>query len=211
MMTPKRAERFREVVGHRQFDLTVVLENVHDPHNISAVLRSCDSVGIFRIFVLYTDPRLQAVDPMELGHKSSAGARRWVDVWYFEDPHQCFREVQKDHTQILGTHLSESAVGLHQLDLTASTALVFGNEKDGLSEETLQYCTGNFLIPQVGMVKSLNISVACAVSVYEAFRQRQVAGQYAVTDWEDGHEQLWQTYVQRHEEKLDNREMKRMD
>lgn len=162
----------------RQPDLTVVLENVHDPHNIAAVLRSCDSVGVKEIYVLYTEPHLQQSMPV-LGKRSSAGSRKWLDVHVFEDLDTCFQVLKGKYKQILGTHLGASSKSLYQFEFLEPTALVFGNEHDGLSENALRYCTGNFRIPQVGMVASLNISVACAVSLYEVFRQRNKAGFYA--------------------------------
>ncbi len=176
-MTPERTAKFRQVAARRQPDLTVILENVHDPHNISAVLRSCDSVGIREIFVLYTDPGLDE-DRLELGKRSSAGARKWVDVHFYTDAGACFERVRRHYSRILSTHLDEEAVSLYDLDLTAPVALLFGNERDGVSEEALAYSDGNFTIPQVGMSASLNISVACAVTLYEAFRQRWRQGRY---------------------------------
>jgi tRNA (guanosine-2'-O-)-methyltransferase len=169
--------KFKRVAARRQPDLTVILENVHDPHNVSAVLRSCDSVGIREIFVLYTDPGLDE-DRLELGKRSSAGARKWVDVHFYADADVCFRRVRQRYSRILSTHLDEEAVPLYDLDLTTPVALLFGNERDGVSEEALAYSDGNFTIPQVGMSASLNISVACAVTLYEAFRQRWLQGRY---------------------------------
>lgn len=176
-MTEERLAKFERVVANRQLDLTIVLENVHDPHNIGAVLRSCDSVGIREIFILYTESQLSP-DHIELGKSSSSGARKWIDVHYYTDLEACFAHVKKNYQYIFSTHLSETAKSLHQLDLTQSVALLFGNEKDGLSTEALSHSDGNFIIPQVGMVESLNISVACAVSIYEAYRQRLKAGKY---------------------------------
>ena len=86
--------------------------------------------------------------------------------------------MKKRFEKVFATHLGEQAHSLYELDLTQSVALVFGNEHSGVSEEALKYCDGNFIIPQVGMVQSLNISVACAVSLYEAFRQRNEKGFY---------------------------------
>ena len=86
--------------------------------------------------------------------------------------------VKQKYKNVFATHLGESAVSLYDLDLTEPVALVFGNEHDGVTEDCLRYCNGNFIIPQVGLVKSLNISVACAVSLYEAYRQKELKGMY---------------------------------
>ncbi|MCL6524598.1 MAG: RNA methyltransferase [Thermoflavifilum sp.] len=174
-MTPKRIQRIRSVISKRQFDLTVVLENVFDPHNISAVMRSCDAVGIQEIYVLNT-----RIPPhRKWGAKSSASAAQWLTIHNFTDLSLCFSVLREKYHKIYTTHLASDAVSLYDMDLTQSIALVFGNEAEGVSQDVCALADGNFLIPQVGMVKSLNISVACAVTLYEAFRQRWLAGAYA--------------------------------
>ena len=205
-MTPAREDRFRKVAARRQPNLTIVLENVHDPHNIGAVLRSCDSVGIREIFVVFTEPQLDQ-DTLVLGRNSSSGATKWVDVHYYRDLDACFQHVRKHYQCLFATHLGQQSVSLYDLDLTQSVALVFGNEHDGVSEEALAYTTGNFVIPQVGMVKSLNISVACAVSLYEAYRQRNSKGYYTGNYLLDHAQQneLFHEYERRHKERS-NRE-----
>ena len=199
-MTPEREHRIRDVVHKRQPGLTVVLENVHDPHNIGAVMRTCESVGIFQMYVLYTDPQIDN-QRLSLGKRTSAGSRKWVDVEVFHDTDTCFQHIKKKYTRIYGTHLSQQSLSLYDLVLTESVALVFGNEHDGISEAALAYCDGNFLIPQMGFVQSLNISVACAVTLYEALRQRQTAGMYSDNpdiNLEQEHA-LYLEYVRRHE------------
>ena len=175
-MRQERIERLKSVAARRQ-NLTVVLENVHDPHNIGAVMRSCDSVGVREIFILYTEKHLDE-ERIEMGRRSSSGARKWLDIHLYRDVDACFKHVKRHYSNLWATHLGESAKSLYELDLTSSVALLFGNEHDGLSQEALSYATGNFIIPQMGMVQSLNISVACAVSLYEALRQRQAANMY---------------------------------
>jgi tRNA (guanosine-2'-O-)-methyltransferase len=201
-MTPKRVEKFKEVIKCRQPNLTVILENVHDPHNISAVLRTCDSVGITDVYVLYTAVHK---DRLELGKRSSSGARKWVNVHLYNDVDECMQAVKAKYDKIYATHLSEDAVGLYDLNLTESVALLFGNEHKGVSEAALTYCDGNFLIPQYGMVESLNISVACAVSLYEALRQRKVKGFYSDNPVLSETEQteMYEDYQNRHERWID--------
>lgn len=173
-MTPERTERLETVLSKRQPDLTVVLENVFDPHNISAVMRTCDAVGIQEIFILN-----HKIPPhRKWGAKSSSSAAKWLTIHQFTDAASCFNAVRKNYSKIYTTHLSSDAVSLHALNLTQSVALVFGNEHSGVSDEIIAMADGNFIIPQVGIIKSLNISVACAVSVYEAYRQKELAGHY---------------------------------
>ena len=211
-MTPERKAKFERVIAQRQYDLTVILENVHDPHNIGAVLRSCDSVGIHEIFVLYTDTALTE-ENLAAGKSSSSGARKWVDVHYYTNVDKCFKAVKRKYNKVFCTHLSSDARMLYDLDLTQSMALLFGNEHDGVSEASLKYCDGNFLIPQMGMVKSLNISVACAVSLYEAARQRMEKGFYKdnPTAGDKQKKALYEEYVKRHELQLKNKRFKNAD
>lgn len=209
-MTEKRLEKFTRVVNHRQPDLTVVLENVHDPHNIGAVLRSCESVGIKEIYILFTEDHLEE-ERIRMGRRTSAGSRKWVDVHLYRDVEACFTAVKKKYKKILSTHLAEDSVDLYELDLSESVALLFGNEHDGLSEAALQYSDGNFLIPQVGMVESLNISVACAVTLYEALRQRKEKGYYGNhPQWQEAEKKaLMEDYLERHFEQRKNAKPKR--
>ena len=173
-MTPERQERLTTVLNKRQDDITIVLENVFDPHNISAVMRTCDAVGVQEIYILNTK-----IPPhKKWGPKSSSSAAKWLTVHQYENADECFSFLRKRYSSILTTHLSSDAIGLHQVDLTKTIALVFGNEHSGVSEEIRELADGNFMIPQVGIIQSLNISVACAVTLYEAFRQKNLAGHY---------------------------------
>jgi tRNA (guanosine-2'-O-)-methyltransferase len=173
-MTPERNERLNSVLNKRQPDLTVVLENVFDPHNISAVMRTADAVGIQDIFILNNK-----IPPhRKWGAKSSSSAAKWLTVHQYTDADECFTELRKRYKKIYTTHLSSDAVGLHKLNLVEPVALVFGNEHSGVSKEIITMADGNFIIPQVGIIKSLNISVACAVTLYEAYRQKNNAGHY---------------------------------
>jgi len=173
-MTPERQKRLLSVLRKRQNDLTVVLENVFDPHNISAVMRTCDAVGLQDIYVLNT----KIPKHKKWGAKSSSSAAKWLTVHQFTEAEECFSSLRKNYSTILTTCLTDDAISLHEIDFTRSTALVFGNEHDGVSEEIRKFSDGNFIIPQVGIIQSLNISVACAVSLYEAYRQKTLAGHY---------------------------------
>ncbi|MEM6878091.1 MAG: RNA methyltransferase [Bacteroidota bacterium] len=195
----RRRKLLKEVVGRRQTNWTVVLENVHDRHNLAAVMRSCDAVGIQEIFLLQTDPKLRAKN-IKLGKKTSGGVRKWLDVHYYQDVGACFKHVRQIADQVYATHLGEEAVGLHDLDFRGSVALLFGNEHDGLSQETLAQADQNFIIPMYGIVQSLNISVACAVSLFEGLRQRQAEGAYDnPSTTAEERQALFDTYMHRHE------------
>lgn len=174
-MNESRENKIRSVIRHSQPDLTVVLENIFDPLNISAVLRSCDAVGVREVFVVYTQKYLDKRG-LVLGKRTSGGTFKWMDVYVFEELEECFRRVRERYGRILATSLGERSESLYDLDLTQPTALLFGNEDEGVSPEALALCDGNFMVPQVGFAESLNISVACAVSLFEARRQRAVQG-----------------------------------
>jgi len=173
-MTPGRKNKLLSVLSKRQSNLTVVIENVQDPHNISAVMRTCDAVGIQDIYILNTKiPRHK-----KWGAKSSSSAAKWLTIHQFDDVNNCVSELRKKYKKIYTTHLATDAISLYDIDFTESIALVFGNEHEGVSEELRNLVDGNFIIPQMGIIQSLNISVACAVSIYEAFRQKNNAGHY---------------------------------
>ncbi len=174
LISEERLYKLQNVLSKRQPDLTVVLENIADPHNLSACLRSCDAVGVYEVCLVYDGSQ-----PFpKLGEKSSASARKWIDYRKFRDIESCYNYLKQKETKIFTTHMATDSKSLYDLNLTDSVALVFGNEHSGVTDKAVELADGNFLIPQVGMIQSLNISVACAVSLYEAFRQRNEAGYY---------------------------------
>jgi len=162
------------VLNKRQPDFSLVLENVHDPHNLSAVLRSCDAVGILEVCLLYHSGQSMP----GLADSSSASARKWLNFRHFTSVADCFNYLRQSGKKIYTTHMGKPAMDLYDMDLTIPIALVFGNEHSGVSDEAFELADGNFLIPQIGMVQSLNISVAAAISVYEVFRQKRIAGHF---------------------------------
>lgn len=173
-MTPQRKNKLTTVLSKRQPDITVVMENIHDPHNIAAVMRSCDAIGIQEIYIIHT----QLPTHKKWGIRTSSSANKWLTIHSFEDTKKCFEKVRNHYDKIFTTRLGGQAISLYDMDFTSSLALVFGNEKHGVSTEACQLADGNFVIPQVGMISSLNISVACAVTLYEAYRQKKLAGHY---------------------------------
>lgn len=173
-MTPERREKLLRVLNKRQDNLTVVLENVFDPHNVSAVLRTCDAVGIQDVYILNT----RIAPHKRWGFRSSSSAYKWLTTHQFVNTQECFEVLRKKYSTILTTHLASNSVGLYDVDFTGPIALVFGNEHLGVSEEVINLSDGNFIIPQMGIIRSLNISVACAVTIYEAYRQKKNAGHY---------------------------------
>jgi tRNA (guanosine-2'-O-)-methyltransferase len=167
----RRLKRIRDVLSRRQPGLTVVLENIHDPHNVSAILRSCDAVGVLGVELLYT------VEPFpRIGKKSSSSANKWIRRRNHRSAAECMRTLHDEGFTVLATRVDSEATSLYDLNLTGKVAFVFGNEHRGVSDETAQLSDVHVRIPMMGMIESLNVSVAAAVCVYESLRQRMDRG-----------------------------------
>ena len=173
--TERWQDRIASVLARRQPDLTVVLDNVHDPHNVSAVLRTCDAVGLLAAHVIYTveEPPVGA-----FARTTSASAAKWVETRRHASVDACYAALRADGFTILATAVGEESTDLYAVDFRPPVALVFGNEMRGVSDDALDAADGRIAIPMMGMVQSLNVSVACAVVLYEALRQRRRAGAY---------------------------------
>jgi tRNA (guanosine-2'-O-)-methyltransferase len=171
-MTERRWRRVDQVLRHRQRDLTLLAEEVHKPHNLSAMLRSADAVGIGLV---------HAVEPtggVPTFSATSASAEKWVDLVVHPDLATALRVIRAGGHQVLAAHLSPQARDFREADYTRPTCIVLGNEKDGVSAEAADAADGHIVIPMLGMITSLNVSVATAVIVFEAQRQRRAAGFY---------------------------------
>lgn len=172
--TESRVARIEEVLARRQTDLTLVLANIHDPHNVSAILRSCDAFGVLGVHLYYTDEVFPA-----LGKKSSASAKKWVETSRHADAGELVDGLKNQGRQVLGAAFDETARPVHEIDFTRPTAVILGNEHRGVDPELDERVDGRIFIPMQGMVKSFNVSVAAALILYEAWRQRDAAGMYA--------------------------------
>ncbi len=172
-VTPTRKEKLTRVALNRQNDLTVVLENIHDPHNVSAILRSCDAVGIKTVSLLYNIEKFP-----KIGGKSSASASKWIEARRFKTVDECYADLRARGFTIAASYLDENSRSLYDIEMTGKIAFVMGNEHRGISEEALAKADFSYYIPMKGMIQSLNASVAAAISVYEAFRQKLLAGHY---------------------------------
>lgn len=172
-ITDKRKEKIHKVLTARQQSLRVVMENIHDPHNVSAVFRTCDAAGVPKVSLLYYIEKFP-----KIGKKSSASAFKWIEKEKHSDVKSCYENLRKEGFKIYASALADDAVNLYDLDLTEKVAIVMGNEHRGVSDEAASYADKKFIIPMFGMVQSLNVSVAAAVILYEAARQRMVKGLY---------------------------------
>ncbi len=172
-ITAKRLDTIKRVASNRQFDLTLILENIHDQHNVAAIFRSADAVGIDEVQLLYTKEKFP-----DLHSKVTTGGEKWVKQNRYRDPDKLAKNLKDRGFKIYTTHLSSDAVSIHDIDWTQPAAIVLGNENRGVSSAMTKHSDANILIPMFGMVESLNVSVATAVILFEACRQRIVSGNY---------------------------------
>ena len=171
MRSERRLKKLEQVLRHRRPDLTVVMENIHDPHNVSAVYRTCDAAGVMGVQLIYNSTKFPRI-----GKKSSASANKWVERREFHDVQTCYEKLHEEGFVVYATHCAENAISLYEADLTKKVAIVIGNEHAGVSEEAAQRADVLLHIPMFGMIQSLNVSVATAVILFEAVRQRLAAG-----------------------------------
>lgn len=173
-MSPERFARINELLDLRQPDLTLCMEGVHKQHNLAAVVRSADAVGMHEVHAVWFDKRGR------IKGGTAMGSQNWVRIHHHqhESAVPVIQQLQAQGMQVLVTHLSDSAIDFRDIDYTQPTCIVLGQEKFGVSEAAIAAADHQVVIPMVGMAQSLNVSVAGAVVMYEAQRQRQLAGMY---------------------------------
>ncbi len=176
--TDRREKKIISVANTRQKYLRVVLENIHDPHNVSAIFRTCDAVGVPKVSLIYTKEKFP-----KIGRKTSGSAFKWVERDKFTSIKECYTQLRNEGFKIYASSLSENTKNIYDLDFTEKTAIVLGNEHRGVSEEAANLADVTFTIPMFGMVQSLNVSVATAVILYEALRQRDKKNLYLKSEY----------------------------
>ncbi|MFO7445825.1 MAG: RNA methyltransferase [Ignavibacteriaceae bacterium] len=178
--TDKRKSKIISVVTARQQSLHLVLENIHDPHNVSAIFRTCDAAGIPKVSLIYNIESFP-----KIGKKSSASAFKWVEKTKYTDVKSCYDNLRRQGFKIYASAITDDSKNFYDLDFTQKIAIVLGNEHRGVSEEAAALADGKFLIPMLGMVQSLNVSVAAAIVLYEAVRQRIEKDMYSKSELND--------------------------
>ena len=168
MVTERRERRMREVLGRRWDDLAVVIENVHDAHNASAILRSCDAFGAGRVVLCYTDEEFPKISGGVAGK-----VQKWLEIEQSGSAAECVAGLRARGLRVYATCLDEDARDYVELDWRGPAAIVLGNEHRGCSEEMLGLADARVRIPMAGFAESLNVSVAAAVLLAEAARQRR--------------------------------------
>lgn len=171
--TPARLEKIRRVLERRQKDLTLVLANIHDPHNVSAIYRSCDAFGVARVHLYYTDTPFPA-----LSGRSSASARKWVESERHSDPAALAARLREQGMRVYASSCSPASRPMSDYDFTRPSAVIMGNEHRGVDGELAALVDDELYIPMYGMIQSFNVSVAAALILAEAARQRALAGMY---------------------------------
>ena len=171
-MNPERFQRLAQALSRRQPDLTVLMERVHKSHNLSAILRNCDAVGVFAAHAIPPEEGLQ------IHFHTSAGTAKWVRLVRHRTIQAAIEELKGRGFRVVAAHPGPEAVDFREVDFTVPTALMMGAELLGLSDEALALSDLQVSIPMVGMGRSFNVSVATALLLFEAFRQREAAGMY---------------------------------
>jgi len=171
-MTPERYEKILKVLHSRQMDLTVITDQVHKGQNLSAIIRTADAVGIHRVHAVYD----KGVYRPHTG--TAMGSHKWVQTTIHQNIVTPIEELQQQGFQVLAAHFDDRAVDYREVDYTKPTALLLGAEKWGVSEGACSRVDGTVIIPMMGMAESFNVSVACAIILAEAQRQRNALGMY---------------------------------
>lgn len=171
-MSPERYARLKQTLDNRQLDLTVVMENVHKPHNFAAIVRSCEAVGVAQAHAMVREGH------MSKHAHTSAGSSKWVKVDSYNNIDEPFDKLRGQGYQLLTAHLDDNAVDFREIDYTQPTAIVMGSELHGISDHAAKIADQSIVIPMMGLTESLNVSVATALILFEAQRQRQAAGMY---------------------------------
>ena len=170
-MSPERYQKFRRVLEKRQPDLTVIADQLHKGRNMAAIRRTCDAMGV---------PEMHAVLPQGFKQKRFAGTtqgtHKWVNLVKHRSLPACIDQVRAQGMQVCVADLAEQSVDYRAVDFTKPTAILMGAEVTGVSEQALASADVHFNVPMLGLVESLNVSVACALILSEAIRQRQHAG-----------------------------------
>ncbi|MCL1042678.1 MULTISPECIES: tRNA (guanosine(18)-2'-O)-methyltransferase TrmH [Shewanella] len=180
-MSPERFARINQMLDNRQTDLTLCLDKVHKTNNIAAVIRTADAVGIHQIHAVWPDIE------MRVSGNTASGSQQWVKTIKHYHMDEAAAQFKAAGMQILATNFSETAVDFREIDYTKPTVVIMGNERDGVSDEGLAIADQQIIIPMIGMVQSLNVSVASALIMYEAQRQRAQAGMYGKRTLDDAY------------------------
>ena len=167
---PRRFERIKNVLNCRMKNLSVLVEAVNKPHNLSAILRTCDAAGVFEANFICEK------DKVKTFNSTAQGSQKWVKLNNHETIISAVSELKKKGFKLYGTTLNEKSTDYRNFDYSENTCFVLGAEKWGLSDQLISKVDESIFIPMSGMVQSLNVSVAASILLFEAIRQRERKG-----------------------------------
>ena len=171
LVSDERLNKMKKVLETRQDTLRVFMDYVYSPHNLSAIVRTCDAVNIGKLYYRHQKK-------VKLNNEITMGAHKWIFHEYVDDIEKFYQNIKSSGYQVVVTLLDEDTIDFREVDYTKPTLIVLGNEVDGASEISIKYADKKVIIPMYGMSQSLNVSVANAVILYEAQRQRSLKGMY---------------------------------
>ena len=172
-MRPERFHRLRAALARRQPDLTVLMDGVNKSHNFSAILRNCDAVGVLGVHVVPPKTGLP------VHHGTSGGTKKWIQLHRHDAVEGAVTELKAQGFMVVAAHPAPGALDYREIDYTRPTAIMMGAELHGVSDEGLGMADAHVFIPMRGTAQSLNVSVAAAILLFEAMRQREAADMYA--------------------------------
>jgi len=175
MPTPERLEKITNTCKQRRKGI-IVLEDIHDKHNVEAVFRSCDAFGIQMLYIIFDKER--PFDPRLVGKNSSSSANKWIDFKIFSKTEDAYAELKSQGYKIYATALTDEAASIYETNFTTQDKVAFalGNENRGLSKFAIDQADSCIIIPMLGMLQSLNLSVTASICMFELNRQRLVSG-----------------------------------
>jgi len=168
LVLEKRLKRLKEVLQKRQKDLIVFADNVKNEHNFSAIVRTCDAVGVLYLYYYHSEGK-----KAKISEGVTQGSHKWLFIEKVDNPAQKLKELKSKGFQIVATWLSEDSIDFREVDYTKPTVIVVGNELQGVSQWVLKIADKKIVIPMYGMAQSLNVSVATGIILYEAQKQRE--------------------------------------
>ena len=166
-LTSERLKKIERVVNGRAFSPVLVLENIYDRGNASAVFRSAEAMGIGQVHMIELGEKFRE------SQRTTAGADKWVEIQRWKSTKECVDLLKKEGKQIVVTHLDSSSVPIQEVDFSKPSALVLGNEKDGVSPEMIAAADHRVILPMDGFVQSFNISVAGALGLWHIREDRK--------------------------------------
>ncbi len=163
-----REERIKKVLDQRRTDLALVLEDLSEDQNISAILRTAEAFGVGKVAIIYSNTKKP-----HLSKNISSGASKWLEIEYFKSTTSCLKSLKKSGFQIIGSLVDPEAKVLWGQSFKGKVAILVGNEAKGMSQKAQKLVDQNIYLPMFGLTESLNVSACAGIFLYEVIRQRE--------------------------------------